>query len=79
MVKHMFCIHKIIGSSPIISKSSNFNVENLMRLKYQYDFIDKLDSLETNLSVKKNSILFVQTPIKIYNNFEKTFKTNARK
>nr|YP_010199907.1 hypothetical protein LK036_mgp01 [Gracilariopsis tenuifrons]UAD89967.1 hypothetical protein [Gracilariopsis tenuifrons] len=45
-----------------------------MRLKYQYNFIDKLDSLETNLFAKKKSILFVQKTIKIYSNLEKSIK-----
>nr|UAD89941.1 hypothetical protein [Gracilariopsis longissima] len=43
-----------------------------MRLKYQYDFIDKLDSMETNLSVKNTSIPFVLNPIKINSNLEKS-------
>nr|YP_004062189.1 hypothetical protein GAND_2 [Gracilariopsis andersonii]ADR03205.1 hypothetical protein GAND_2 [Gracilariopsis andersonii]APC24912.1 hypothetical protein [Gracilariopsis andersonii] len=45
-----------------------------MRLKYQYDFIDKLDSLETNLSVKITPILLIQKTIKLYSNLEKSVK-----
>nr|UAD89914.1 hypothetical protein [Gracilariopsis chorda] len=46
-----------------------------MRLKYQYDFIDKLDSLEVNLDIKKNSILFIQNSIKVRSNLEKSVQS----
>nr|ATG87359.1 hypothetical protein [Gracilaria chouae] len=46
-----------------------------MRLKYQYDFIDKLDSLEANLDIKKNPILFIQNTIKVRSNLEKSVKS----
>nr|YP_009511937.1 hypothetical protein [Gracilariopsis mclachlanii]AXI97864.1 hypothetical protein [Gracilariopsis mclachlanii] len=46
-----------------------------MRLKYQYNFIDKLDSLEANLSIKKNSMLSIQDYTKVGNNLEKSIKS----
>nr|YP_009500443.1 hypothetical protein [Gracilariopsis heteroclada]AXE43605.1 hypothetical protein [Gracilariopsis heteroclada] len=46
-----------------------------MRLKYQYDFIDKLDSIESNLFIKENSILSIQNCAKVGNNLEKSIKS----